>query len=46
MFYFIRHAESEFNVVRSHMKSKYSQSDYHLEPEWLAERFNLAHMDS
>lgn len=28
------------------MKVKYSSSDYHLEPEWLFERFNLDHMDS
>lgn len=46
MFYFIRHAESEFNVVRAHMKLKYASTDYHLESEWLAERFNLDHMDS
>ena len=45
MFYFIRHAETEFNVVRANMKIKYP-IDYHIEPEWLVERFNLEHIDS
>jgi broad specificity phosphatase PhoE len=35
MFYFIRHAETEFNVVRANIKLKYASSDYHIEPEWL-----------
>lgn len=32
MFYFIRHAETAFNVVRANIKQKYGATDYHLEP--------------
>ncbi len=30
MFYFIRHAETHFNIVRANIKQKYGDTDYHL----------------